>query len=270
MVVLSNRGAKLLSRQNEGDVLVGGKCFHTALHILKRHLKRRQISEICPMSPPTRNTEGVCASLEITTPPLIRQQCDERRGRTRGGEAQRSLKSSPQTKRSTHLLSRLGLSRYYLYTRPFKLSRSMLLAKDLLLKSSLVTAIMTFNLALSHHLMGYTNAPQEKGKSWCAALQLYGIAKSLHQKVATMTTKQTQDERPRRALGIMLDLAIDNNTAVLHSELGDKHRSLSYFRSLTGRVQQLGVQHQRHAALQGFVSNIILLGTISDNAATAA
>lgn len=270
MVVLNNRGAKLLSnRQDERDVLVGGKCFHAALHILKRHLKRQQTAVILPMPPSTRNTEGVYESLEITTSPLIRQQRNEQRRGGARGEAQRLLQCSSHTNRSAKLSSRLGLSRYYVYTRPFKLSRTMALPQEFP-KSRLVTAIMTFNLALSHHLMGYTNTPEKERKNWCAALQLYRIAKALRHKAATTTTKHAQDERPLRALGIMLDLAIDNNAAVLHSELGDKRRSLGYFRSLAGCVQQLGVEHQRHADLQGFISNIILLGTISDNAATAA
>lgn len=266
VIALSNRGVKLVSRQQRKDVVAGARCFQAALTAWKQQMKASHEGALRDMAvPPAVVSSG--ESSEHAAPPAettSHQQHDEESGGRLVLGAARVQSSSHISSRTGNISSRLGLLKYYLYSSPFRLQRSWTIGPhDDLVHSSPVTAVITFNLALSHHLVGYDVAPKKKAKYWCAALELYGLAKCLR-------CQEEQVKGTQRTLGALIDLAIDNNAAVLYSELGDGNRALIFFQSLAWRIQQLEVRHQRHDVLQGFVSNLILLRTIRDNAAATA
>lgn len=280
MIGLNNRGVKLFQ---ERDLSSASKCFQASLEVLQHHLvltqqkKQQRRSDTSHLAGETGRP--VVASRRVPSKLKIKNLIAATSSRLRKSTAAAAGSSPASADRTTSdttiralvredlsllqgersLSSRLQLSPHYIASKPIKLVviRDADQAKS---STSLITVTIAFNLALTHHLSGFTASPLRARKYWRSALAFYGIAINLRRK-AQPEPSLPQPEGTR----LFLDLALLNNVAALHHQLGDSQRALSLFQALSQRVQSLNTRQLGDA--QGFVSNLVLLNVQGENAA---
>jgi hypothetical protein len=138
------------------------------------------------------------------------------------------------------------------------------------IRCSIATIVVSFNLALSYHMLSFTYADSaEKAVRWQrTALSFYEVAFALRQKSET----RRRQGSTRRAGGFMvplLDLSILNNIGVLYRQRGNTERAGLFFKRLQSRLQSLDSTLVKDAG--GFVRNLITIGldNVSPPAASA-
>lgn len=281
MIGLNNRGVKLFQ---ERDLSSASKCFQASLEILQHQLvltqqnKQQCRSDTAALAGdpghPVVVSRRVPSKLKIKN--LIAATSSRRRKSTTAAAGSNAASAGSTTSATTirettslredpsllqgetSLTSRLHLSTHYIASKPIKLVviRDPDQAKS---STSLITVIIAFNLALTHHLSGFTASPLRARKYWRSALALYGVAVNLRRK-AQPEPSFPQPEGTR----LFLDLALLNNVAALHHQFGDSQRASSFFHALSQCVQSLNTRQLGDA--QGFVSNIVLLNVQGANA----
>jgi tetratricopeptide (TPR) repeat protein len=138
------------------------------------------------------------------------------------------------------------------------------------ISSSIATIVVSFNLALSYHMLSFTCDSAEKAfKYQRSALVFYEVAFAIRQK-SEMRGRQGRSHR--RAGGFMvplLDLSILNNIGALYRQRGSTERAERFFMTLQSRLPHLDSTLVKHAG--GFVRNLIAIGleNVSPPAAAA-
>lgn len=288
MIGLNNRGVKLFQY---GDLSSASKCFQAALGILKQELLiAQQSNKKCALGKQTSGRPVVGTTRRVPSKLRVKHllasiPSQRRKGRRddRTGSPEASVASSTnirtatkreeelsRTQRQEHtrllqgqtcLSARLQLSPHYIASKPIKIV-AMGGADQARSSSGFITFAVAYNLALAHHLSGFTAEPLRARKYWRSAIAFYDIAIDLRRKASVSSCLQLE------GTSLMRDLALTNNLAALHYQLGGVQRASICFQALSQRLQCLGVR-QPTTEVQGFMSNLVLLNVQSQDKGTA-
>ena len=230
LIDLNNRGVDLFA---SGNIDSASKHFRTALHMLKVVLKRTLAKAPCR----SLTSDLLAASAETDASP----------------------QSIMPAQGVASLSSRLDLSsRLYVSTRPVKIVSKNLLNKEV--RASFTTTAVSFNLALACQLMSLTCCT----KTWRyrrSAIAFYGVAYNLRLKAAK------RGNVPSGTMAL-LDLAIINNLAVLHHQIGNEGHARNCFERLVFQIHKLDDELATEAT--GFVTNLIVMGLSAGSLPAAA
>lgn len=251
LVALNNKGVDLFNENQ--DIHSASKYFRVALRIVEKLVKEDGDAK--------KSGSGSGAAVRFTKIHRSRKSIN------RLSLSQSSMVSeTPQgrtglpSQQGSRLETVLQLSSQFISTVPVKL-----LAKpgnehaDIL--SGILSVSISFNLALTKHLLGYIVAPEKASKYFHSAIELYGIAYALR--------LRTPDKRGFRGeLFGLTDLAIVNNLGVLYNQLGRSRRSHVCFRKLAEVICRLDASKLKEAS--GFLGNLVLVGPERDSLPAAA
>lgn len=263
LVALNNRGIDLFTSGGDQNLGSASQCFRGALRILKQNMLEKRSS--CS----TTKMHGITGKSMCSK--NIRVGGASSREAKPVGRATNPLiakKASPTTRppqslsrqQSLNLASRLDQLSHFISTKPIKIALKEGSSDSLAYRSRLCTAIITFNLALTFHLMGLTCEADKSSRFWDCALAYYELTLSLRSRLSNIEKRKNKDS--------CLDLATVNNMAALHSQLGNASRARAFFQRLA--VQVAGLDIRRSGDAKGFIANLMVMGAFWGQAASAA
>lgn len=264
LIALNNRGIDLFTSGGDQNLGSASQCFRGALRILKQNMLEKRSS--CSTTKMHGLTGGKSACSNN-----IRVEGASYREAKPVGRAMNPLiakKASPTTRppqslsrqQSLNLASRLDHLSHFISTKPIKIALKEGSNDSLAYRSRLCTAIITFNLALTFHLMGLTCEADKSSRFWDCALAYYELTLSLRSRLSNSEKRKNKDS--------CLDLATLNNMAALHNQLGNASRARAFFQRLA--VQVAGLDIRRSGDAKGFIANLMVMDATGGQAASAA
>lgn len=238
LVALNNKGVDLFN--NEQDLQSASKYFRAALRIVKKLLKGSIATKESRARSKAVRIARIHRPRKAATLSLL--------GQAEGVTAQGV--SEPCSQQGTRLATMLQLSSEFVSTAPVKLAVKSGNERDDICSGYLSVSI-SFNLALTYHLLGFIDAPEKASNYFRSAIDLYGIAYSLR-------LRSPHKREFGADLFGLTDLAIVNNMGVLYHQFGRNNRATACFKKLAAEIRRLD-QTQLKAA-SGFLGNLILAG----------
>jgi hypothetical protein len=217
LIDLNNRGVDLLT---SGNIESASNHFRTALCMLEAVLKRTSIAKA-----PRRKLTSA-----------------KREATSAGNDA------SPQPIKSAQGVALDQSSRFYVSTKPVKIVPMNRLNKEV--RASFATTAISFNLALSFHLLSLKSSVKTCSYRR-SAIAFYKVAFNLRLKFAKRSSA------PSGTMAL-LDLIIIHNLAVLHHQAGNEGHARDCFERLIFQIHKLDDELATEAT--GFVANLSVMG----------
>lgn len=246
-IALNNRGVSIFASSQRLEK--ASQCFRAALRVL------RQAS-------PRTNPGARGRTLRNSSSPSKHQLRTIKGGMaTHGARVMRAVtvprEAPQQPSEDPSLISRLDYAKHYISARPVRLA-ALASNQTSAVRSLTASSVISFNLALGHHLIGLTSDPSKAQRYWRSALTFYEIAASLRLRRSAENQEKIS----------MMDMALVNNAAVLCLQLGEVERANVWFYKLAEQVGRLSRDQLRQS--NGFMSNLILIGVAQESRTAAA